>query len=55
MTIGSYANILLDASSIYSLRHAYAYGLYQGLSEFDLIKEIKRNKNFSVTTEIHSV
>ncbi len=50
MTIGSFANILLDDSSIYSMRHAYAYGLYQGLGEFDLIKEIKRNNNFSVTS-----
>ena len=50
MTIGSFANILLDDRSIYSMRHAYAYGLYQGLSEFDLIKEIKRNNNFSVTS-----
>ena len=50
MTIGSFANILLDDSSIYSMRHAYAYGLYQGFSEFDLIKEIKRNNNFSVTS-----
>jgi len=50
MTVRGYANILLDDSSIYSMRHAYAYGLYQGLSEFDLIKEIKRNNNFSVTS-----
>jgi len=45
MTIRSFANILLDDSSIYSLRHVYTYGLYQGLSEFDLIKEIKRKNN----------
>ena len=50
MTIGNFASILLDDSSIYSMRHVYAYGLYQGLSEFDLIKEIKRNNNLSVTS-----
>jgi len=50
MTIGNFASILLDDSSIYSMCHVYAYGLYQGLSEFDLIKEIKRNNNLSVTS-----
>lgn len=45
MTVRGYANILLSESQIYSMRHAYAYESYQGISEFDMLKEIKRKNN----------
>ena len=45
MTVRGYASILLSASQINSMRHVYIYKSYCVLSEFGILKLIKRKNN----------